>query len=30
MGEVEVTMLKQLRRELGLESPAPSAQRKAG
>lgn len=30
MGEVEVTMLKQLRRELGLESPAPSAQRKVG
>lgn len=29
MGEVEVTLLKQLRRELGLESPAPSAQPKA-
>ena len=30
MGEIEVTMLKQLRRELGQESPAPSAQRNAG
>jgi transposase-like protein len=30
MGEVEVTMLKQLRRELGLVSPAHSEQRKAG
>jgi len=30
MGEVEVTMLKQLRRELGLHSPAMSGQRKAG
>lgn len=30
MGEVEVAMLKQLRRELTLESPAQSEQRKAG
>lgn len=30
MGDVEVTMLKQLRRELGLDSSAPSGQRKAG
>ena len=30
MGEVEVAMLKQLRRELELESPAQSEQRKAG
>lgn len=30
MGEVEVTMLKQLRRELGLDSPASPEQRKAG